>query len=115
MPAQIGSHGVSLAETNFGGKRRRRRADERRHIGISLAKRSIIAPQPLATSCLRGRVGEGPDVECERPAVLVRKRIEAGHRRAVETLGDDLIKAEQAALIGANLVAERDRGRIKPD
>src|SRR3546814_457774 len=95
--------------------RRGRRTDERRQIGISLAERRIIAPQPLATFSLRTWVGEGADVKRERPAILLWKHIEASHCRPVETLGDDLIKAEQTALIGTHLVAEGDRGRIKPD
>src|SRR3546814_2810852 len=49
--------------------RRGRRTDERRQIGISLAERRIIAPQPLATFSLRTWVGEGADVKRERPAI----------------------------------------------
>src|SRR3546814_9323920 len=57
---------ICFARTNFGGKRRGRRTDERRQIGISLAERRIIAPQPLATFRLRTWVGEGADVKRER-------------------------------------------------
>src|SRR3546814_7421921 len=42
----------------------------------------------------------GADVKRERPAILLWKHTEASHCRPVETLGDDLIKAEQTALIG---------------
>ena len=58
------------------------------------ANLGILTPAPFTALGGRVVIGEPPDIEGERPAVVGGQMGEAGHRRPVQTLVDDLIESE---------------------
>ena len=79
--------------------------------GISRRTAVIVAPDALALPDIA--IGQRAGMKGQRPAVFLRQRGEALHRRAFEALRDDLVEAEEAAFARPLAVGEGDRRRVE--
>ena len=113
MPPQISGQGVSLGGPHGDGQGGRRDLGQGLEIRKAGAHRRILVPELLAGGGPLLSEGEASDVEGQVPLLVGRQMGEARHRRAVETLIDDLIQAERTALPRPIEICKGDGRRVE--